>query len=520
MNRRNFITALGAVATGKLRRLRDEDGDFGLPDPGLGTATPTITTTRYPYIQNVRNDRISVLWSTLESGAGVVECSSDGINFNRVAAQSRIFTAADTGMAKDFVQYQANITGLQPATDYVYRVSVNGLEVTPGGATRFRTAGPGPFNFIVLGDSGYASAEQYAIAQRILAESPSLVIHTGDVVYNPGGAPGTNIDLYQRNYFNYYYQTMSSVPFFPSPGNHDYGPTAAPYLAIHALPTENVPFADRHKYYSFDWGNVHFVSLDGHESLERDYPDPQIGRPAGPMLRWLENDLRSTRQFWRVVYFHYPPYAAGPNMNDYHSALVRLYVVPILEAYGVQVVLTGHEHSYQRSRPTRKSVFLTSDIGTNYISSGGGGAFLYPVYDFPVVAFGKSDYHYLRAEVRGSQIIFHAIRYDGVEIDSYSVAPRPMFSDDPTIQPFVMTPGPIAGATVRILGRALAGEEAFACTPVPPTDLGGTSVTVNGNPIQLLYVSASQIYAQLPFNVDGNVTIRVTTANGSSEMSF
>src|SRR5438876_956701 len=399
MNRRNFITALGAVATGKLRRLRDEDGDFGLPDPGLGTATPTITTTRYPYIQNVRNDRISVLWATLESGAGIVECSSDGINFNRVAAQSRIFTAANTGMAKDFVQYQANITGLQPATDYVYRVSVNGLEVTPGGATRFRTAGPGPFNFIVLGDSGYASAEQYAIAQRILAESPSLVIHTGDVVYNPGGAPGTNIDLYQRNYFNYYYQTMSSVPFFPSPGNHDYGPTAAPYLAIHALPTENVPFADRHKYYSFDWGNVHFVSLDGHESLERDYHDP-------------------------------------------------------------------------------------------------------------------------RAEVRGTQIVFHAIRYDGVELDSYSVAPRPMFSDDPTIQPFVMTPGPIAGATVRILGRALAGEEAFACTPVPPTDLGGTSVTVNGNPIQLLYVSASQIYAQLPFNVDGNVTVRVTTANGSSEMSF
>jgi len=207
-------------------------------------------------------------------------------------------------------------------------------------------------------------------------------------------------------------------------------------------------------------------------------------------------------------------------MNDYHSALVRQYVVPILEAYGVQVVLTGHEHSYQRSRPTRKSAFLTSDIGINYLSSGGGGAFLYPVYDFPIVAFGKSDHHYLRAEVRGSQIIFHAIRHDGVEIDSYSVAPRPMFSDDPAVQPVVMTPGPTAGATVRILGRALAGEETFACTPVPATDMGGTSVTVNGTPVQLLYVSESQIYAQLPFNVDGNVTIRVTTANGSSEMSF
>ena len=51
-------------------------------------------------------------------------------------------------------------------------------------------------------------------------------------------------------------------------------------------------------------------------------------------------------------------------------------------------------------------------------------------------------------------------------------------------------------------------------------ELGGTTVTVNGRPIQLLYVSGSQIYAQLPFNVDGNVTVRITTANGSSEMSY
>src|SRR5262249_61124902 len=92
MNRRNFLTALGAVATGRLRRLRDEDADFGLPDPGLATASPTITTTRYPYIQNVRNDRISLLWATLESGAGVTEYSPDGINFNRVTPQSRIST--------------------------------------------------------------------------------------------------------------------------------------------------------------------------------------------------------------------------------------------------------------------------------------------------------------------------------------------------------------------------------------------------------------------------------------------
>ena len=219
MNRRSFLTALGVVVTqGKLSLLRDDYGEFALEESGLVSATETVTTTRYPYVQNLRSDRTSLLWAALESGIGAVEYSSDGVSFNRVTARSRIFTAAETGMANEFVQYQVDITGLQPATDYLYRVSVNGLEVTPGGDMRFRTAGPGPFNFLVLGDSGYGSPEQYAIAQKILAEKPALVIHTGDLVYNPGGAPGSPIDLYQRNYFNYYYQTMSSVPFFPSLG--------------------------------------------------------------------------------------------------------------------------------------------------------------------------------------------------------------------------------------------------------------------------------------------------------------
>ena len=116
----------------------------------------------------------------------------------------------------------------------------------------------------------------------------------------------------------------------------------------------------------------------------------------------------------------------------------------------------------------------------------------------------------------------HAIRYDGVEIDSYTVAPRPMFSDDPNTSPVVIAPAPTAGAIVRILGRALAAEETSpsASTPGLPTAMGGATVTVNGTPIQLLYVSSSEIYAQLPFNVDGNIVVRVTTANGFSEISL
>jgi hypothetical protein len=513
MNRRSFLTALGSVAT--LRTLH-RPHQFPL-NFGFNSARAAITPTRYPYIQNVRNDRVSILWATLESGTGVVEYSSDGINFNSAFATQRTFTASESGGATDFVQYEAVINGLQPSTDYVYRVSVDGASVTAGGETRFRTAGPSPFNFVVLGDSGYATDEQNAIAQNILAEKPAFVIHTGDIVYNPNLdiAPATNIDLYQTNYFNYYYATMSSAPFFPTPGNHDFGPTLTPYLSVHSLPGDSTPTADLGRYYSYDWGNVHFVSLDAHASLN----DAVNG--SGLMLQWLDNDLGSTKQFWRVVYFHYPPFAAGVHMNDPQPALVRQYLVPMLDKYGVQVVLSGHEHSYQRSQPMRNSNFVATNAGTNYISSGGGGALLYPVYDgFPIVAFGQSAYHYLRADVRGTQVTFHAIRHDGLEFDTYTIAPAPLLADDPNVQPVTLSSDPFAGATISINGRNLAEEETFSSGPDPQTALAGTVVLINGAPIPLMYVSPNQIYGQLPSPVDGNITVRVTTANGFIETSI
>ena len=509
MNRRAFLTALGAVATQqKLGKL-----DFGRFPADFANEPLPITTWRFPYMQNVRNDRASIMWATFEAGFGSVEYTSDGVTFNVAAAKSRFFSRAETGYPSVIWQYQADLTGLTPGTDYSYNVTVDGQDINTIGSTKFRTAGPGPFTFLVLGDSGWGdprSDGQGLVAQRIVAEKASLLLHTGDLVY-----PFGSYDNYQRNYFNYYASLMSSVPCFPSPGNHDYDvPGAAPYIAIHSVPTETVPTQDRGRYYSYDWGNVHFVSLDAHFALER------AVNADGPMLRWLDNDLRSTRQFWRVVYFHYPPWATGNNVNDPQSQWARTYMVPIFEKNGVQLVLSGHEHSYQRSVPIRKSGVVSPNVGTNYVTSGGGGATLYPVPSVPMVAFARSAYHYLRAEVQGTRIVIHSIRQDGVEIDNYVVAPTPVFSDEPRVAPLTLTPGPVAGATIRIVGRGLAAEETFLCTPAPPTEMAGTVVTINGNPIQLLYVSPTQIYGQLPFAVEGNITVRVTTANGFVDKSI
>jgi acid phosphatase type 7 len=513
MNRRAFLAALGAVAATRHNFGRFRFGKTLTSQTGTAAPATGVTTSRFPYVQNLQSDRASILWATFETGSGSVQYSSDGVNFNTVAATSQVFDSTMTGLPQSFTQYQADLKGLSPNSDYIYRASVDGQDIPNAGDARFHTAGPGPFNFIVLGDSGWGlqSDAQGLIARRILAEKPAMIVHTGDLVYNPSGT----YDSYQRNYFNYYASTMSSVPFFPCPGNHDYEyPNAAAYVAIHAVPMDTVPAQDRGRYYSYDWGNVHFVSIDAKQSLQ------SAINGNSPMLRWLDNDLRSTRQFWKVVYFHFPPFATGNNENDIESAWVRQYIVPILDNNGVQLVLSGHEHSYQRSVPVRRSATVSANAGTNYVTSGGGGAVLYAVPLKSLVAFGQSAYHYLRAEVRGTQMTIHAVRADGVEIDSFSIAPVPAFTDDPRLAPVTLNPGPVAGATLRIIGRALAAEETFLCSTTPPTDMAGTVVTVNGQPVQLLYVSPTQIYAQLPFPVSGNVVVRITTANGFAETSI
>ena len=404
-----------------------------------------------------------------------------------------------------YEQYQADLVGLKPNRQYVYSAMVNNQQIGDATSCHFRTAGPGPFNFLVFGDSGQATREQFAIASRIGSEDPAFILHVGDIAYMDG-----TFAQYQSNYFPYYSGLMSCVPFFTTPGNHDYMTNnAAPYLALHSVPQRTVPINDRGRYYSFDWGNAHFVSLDSNASLE------QAVEGNGKMLAWLENDLRSTRAFWRVVFFHHPPYATGLHQGDILCSWAREKIVPILERYGVQVVFSGHEHSYQRSHPVRDNTTTTQGDGTVYITSGGGGAVLYPVFAHPLLAVRQSSHHYVRAEMRGAQLTFRAIGIDGREIDNVMLTPAPAI-DSADLSPMLWRSVVLMrGTRVQIVGRNLAGEEAYTSKTL--FQLAGTVVTINDRPISLLYASPDRIYGFVPSGISGAATLRVTTPNGSSE---
>jgi len=95
-------------------------------------------------------------------------------------------------------------------------------------------------------------------------------------------------------------------------------------------------------YYSFNYGNMHFVCLDSYDS-DRD--------PSGDMLTWLQSDLAANTQPWLIAFWHHPPYTKGSHDSDNEGELIdmRENALPILESHGVDLVLTGHSHSYERS---------------------------------------------------------------------------------------------------------------------------------------------------------------------------
>src|SRR5690349_5008473 len=125
MNRRGFLAALGAVVT------QQKVSRFTLDGVDLDPAgdLPVIKTARYPYVQNVRSDRASILWTTVDPGVGSVRYSADGVNYRVIVAKSRFFSRTDTGLSTNYVQYQADLTGLNPNTDYTYNVNVDGQTI-------------------------------------------------------------------------------------------------------------------------------------------------------------------------------------------------------------------------------------------------------------------------------------------------------------------------------------------------------------------------------------------------------
>jgi len=245
----------------------------------------------------------------------------------------------------------------------------------------------GSVRFAVIGDTGSGSSKQYEVGNtmtRYHAVFPfEFVLLLGDNMY--GGE--TPKDFEKK--FSDVYRTLldSKVKFYATLGNHDL-PLQANYADFNMEGKE---------YYRFKKGNVAFYSLNSN------YMDAK-------QLKWLETELRADTSEWKVCFFHHPPYSSAKKHGS--DGQLREVVEPIFVRYGVNLVLAGHDHVYERIKPQKGIYYFVSGAGGKLRS--GDLRTSSPLTD---KAYDR-DLHFMLFEIADDQLYFQAISRTGETIDT------------------------------------------------------------------------------------------------------
>ncbi|MFN8110978.1 MAG: metallophosphoesterase [Thermoleophilia bacterium] len=251
-------------------------------------------------------------------------------------------------------------------------------------------AAPAPAGlwFAVKGDWGYGGTDQAAVTSRMCAEnavSPfAFVLTVGDNFYNPDGmATAANFTKREACLLR------AGVTWYAAWGNHDEGRTGTA-TALHT---------PRH-WYTFARGPVRVIVLDANQTT------------STAQRRFLATTLKRSTQPMRIVAFHQPAYTMG--LHAPNTDAQRLWV-PLFRRYGVALVLSGHNHAYERMVVN----------GVTYITTGGGGAPLYPcIRPAPGAKKCTSEYEFLTISATGASATVRAERPDGTLIERVVVPAR------------------------------------------------------------------------------------------------
>jgi len=255
---------------------------------------------------------------------------------------------------------------------------------------------PDSLKFAVIGDSGTGSSSQRRVAQQLWASHAKypyeFVVMLGDNLYG-----GSSTRDYQRKFEEPYQPILDAkIKFYASIGNHD-----------NSNQTLYKPFnMNGDRYYTFSpKAGVRFFALDSN------YMDK-------PQLQWLEKQLAASGADWKIAFFHHPIYSSGGRHGS--DLQLRTLLEPLFLKYGVDVVLAGHEHFYERIKP-QKGIYYFISGGAAKLREGDVG----PGSELTAKGF-DTGYHFMLMELEKDALHFQAISDQGKTVDSGTLA---RFSD-------------------------------------------------------------------------------------------
>lgn len=306
---------------------------------------------RNPYLQITGPNSTYICWKTDNQCFSKVLYSTNKYNLNLISYNS----------TPDTLHFN-QLTGLAPSTKYFYTVSKNNVSMSSDTFYFYTAPAPGSgqkIRVLALGDCGTNYSQQLNVKASInnfcKNKYVNCVLLLGDNAYNNGLETE-----YQTGFFNPYNSNFifSKSCIYPAPGNHDYAQDFSlasnknvPYYSIFKTPLlgelGGTPSYNK-AFYSYNYGNTHFISLDSYGIESSMY---HLWDSLGPQYLWLEQDLKNDKSMWKIVYFHHPPFTMGSHNSDTEMDLVyiRRNLAHLLEKYGVDLVINGHSHLYERS---------------------------------------------------------------------------------------------------------------------------------------------------------------------------
>lgn len=430
------------------------------PESKIYGFTPALI--RGPYLQVATDNSIIVRWRTDENDVSFVRYGTDLQNLNLLGGNSHRTR-----------EHLVTLNNLKPATKYYYLIEgvrdtlqweENNYFVTlpvVGEQEKYRIG--------IFGDCGNNSINQRNTRDQFEKYLGDNILNAwillGDNAYSFG-----KDEEYQANFFNIYKDgLLRKSPLFPAPGNHDYHDER--FAADHAQQSKEVAYYNNFSmptkgesggvpshtqaFYSFDLGNIHFISLDSHG--EEDRSASRLFDTLGRQVKWVKQDLEANKnKDWIVVYWHHPPYSMGSHNSDTETQMrkIRENFIGILERYGVDLILCGHSHSYERSKLMKGHFGLQNTFdpekhllssssgkfdgsenshpyikdetnqGTVYVVSGSAGALDHKQGTFPHKAMPYSDISVGGApilEVEGNRLDFRWITANGEIGDQFTI---------------------------------------------------------------------------------------------------
>jgi hypothetical protein len=460
-------------------------------------ANPPAPFSRAPYLQFASPSLIHVVWRTEGPIDPVVRFGKDASKLDQEVRGTGIVARAALGTKGQPIpprweplrtpanlalpklhsapigtfQYEVKLDKLEPDTKYFYAVYDDAKRLTPDDGSYFFMTHPQPgpereVRFWVTGDGGTGKEAQVAVHEAMLKavdteKKPlSFWLHVGDMAYNTG----RDVE-FQTRFFEIYDRTLRNKVCWPTMGNHE-GMTSSgktgigPYYDAYVVPTRAETggvASGTEAYYSFNYAHIHFICLNSHD-LSR--------KPGDPMANWFKADLEKTKADWVIAFWHHPAYTKGNHDSDKEADLteMRKLIMPIAEAGGVDLVLCGHSHIYERSMlidgayatptvsenvvlddgdgdpdgdgPYRKSKGIMAHEGAVQVVTGNAGAVLGRSGTMPIMRRIVLEHGSVLIDVKGDTLNARMINREGVESDVFSIVKRGKVSPAPLPLPW------------------------------------------------------------------------------------